>query len=386
MTDLNPAIIISTVGLFSRQHAERGDNTIVARWFSGLVEDREHMFWTLQIGGWAFYGLIRYLNALAIGFTPDYFLQIIWVTLVAFFLTLILRYIIRFAWNYGPPAIFMTAIIMTAGASAALSALELWGLAAFYDPEWDPKGWQLLGNAFYDAALIMAWAGLYISIKFLRQYREQNERMLKVTAMAHQAQLQMLRYQLNPHFLFNTLNAISTLLLDKNSQAANRMLTKMSSFLRYTLVNQPTEKVTLDQELHALGLYLDIERVRFEDRLDVKIKASKDARNAKVPSLLLQPLIENAIKYAIAPSEDGGTICIEAELNDDTLRIILSDTGPGLPKDMPHEPSATSSGVGLVNTKERLKQIYGDDFDFRLQRNQPTGLCIQMTLPAHSKN
>lgn len=363
-----------------------GVNKIVSRWFSGLDQDRERLFWALQIGGWGFYGLIRYLNALAFGFELNYVVQCIWGTLVAFLLTLIMRYALKLAWRFGPPSIFLTAIVLTAGASATLSAAELWGLAQFYDPDWNPQGWQLLGNAFYDAALIMAWAGLYIAIKFLRQYREQNENMLKVTAMAHQAQLQMLRYQLNPHFLFNTLNAISTLLLDKNSQAANNMLTKMSSFLRYTLVNQPTQKVTLDQELHALGLYLDIEKVRFEDRLSVEIKADKDARNAYLPSLILQPLIENAIKYAIAPSEDGGTLRITADIRDAKLHVILCDTGPGLPEDMPHEPGANSSGVGLVNTKERLRQIYKDDFLFELYPNEPSGLCIHMAVPAHPKD
>lgn len=374
-------IALSTWHLGAR--SAEGERPIVARWFSNLVEDNEHLFWSLQIGGWIFYCIIRYLNGLAFGLAPDYILHSIWAAAIAFLLTLIMRYVIKAVWNFGPSFIFPTALVLTAAASAILSALELWGLAAFYDPEWNPKGFELLGNAFYDFALILAWAGLYVGLKFFRQYREQNERMLKVTAMAHQAQLKMLRYQLNPHFLFNTLNAISTLLLGKNAQAANRMLTKMSAFLRYTLVNQPTQRVTLDQELHALGLYLDIERVRFEDRLTIDIDATTEARNALIPSLLLQPLIENAIKYAIAPSEDGGTIAIHADVIDDWLHIHLSDTGPGMPDDTPHPPNANSSGVGIVNTKERLKQVYDKDFIFEMGPNEPNGLRIHIAIPAH---
>lgn len=384
MTEINPTII-TAVFMAGRGGHKAGEDKIVNRWFSNLVEDQELLFWVLHLGGWGFYYIIRILNAIALPY-PLLHEIYIFTTLVAMLLTLVMRYVFKMIWSLGPKWIFTSAALLTLVMSAATSALELWAATYFYPEEFSEAGWGLLGNIFVYAPLIMAWGGLYIAIKYLRKNREQNERMLKVTAMAHQAQLKMLRYQLNPHFLFNTLNAISTLLLDKNSQAANRMLTKMSSFLRYTLVNQPNQKVTLDQELHALGLYLDIEKVRFEDRLSVDIIADKDARNAHLPSLILQPLIENAIKYAIAPSEDGGALKIQAHIRDERLHVILCDTGPGLPEHMPHAPAENSSGVGLANTKERLEQIYKEDFLFELYPNEPNGLCIHMAVPAHPKD
>ncbi len=198
--------------------------------------------------------------------------------------------------------------------------------------------------------------------------------------MAHQAQLKMLRYQLNPHFLFNTLNAISTLVLDNDPKGANGMLRRLSSFLRYSLVNQPTQKVTLDQEIHALMLYLDIEVVRFRDRLNIDWQIEEDARRAMIPSLLLQPLIENALKYAIAPSEDGGTITISAKLEKRRLIMRVRDQGPGIGEGVEKMPQS-SSGVGLANIRGRLQQIYGDDHAFFLHNVKPSGLEIAISIP-----
>ncbi len=163
------------------------------------------------------------------------------------------------------------------------------------------------------------------------------------------------------------------------------MLTKLSSFLRYTLVNQPTQRVTLDQELHALGLYLDIEKVRFQERLALEFDVSEEARNALIPSLLLQPLIENAIKYAIAPAIDGGVIKVSADVDEGRLKVALIDTGPGM-EDFTNIVSKSGSGVGIANTKERLMQIYGDSHEITLRNMDPTGLGIFIEVPCEREN
>ena len=163
------------------------------------------------------------------------------------------------------------------------------------------------------------------------------------------------------------------------------MLTKLSSFLRYTLVNQPTQRISLDQELYALGLYLDIEKVRFQDRLGIEFDVDEGAKSALVPSLILQPLIENAIKYAIAPSIDGGTIMVCAKLVGDRLQLALKDTGPGL-DDINNIVSQSGSGVGIANTKERLMQIYGEDHEFRLENLEPSGLGIFIEVPKEKQD
>jgi LytS/YehU family sensor histidine kinase len=189
----------------------------------------------------------------------------------------------------------------------------------------------------------------------------------------------MLRYQLNPHFLFNTLNAISTLILEQQTELANRMVTKMSSFLRYSLDNDPMQKITLRQELEALKLYLDIEKVRFEERLNLDLDISEDSQRALIPSLLLQPLVENAIKYGIVQSEGGGNLRIAAKVFAGDLLIELSDDGPGL--ELVEGEPPPSNGVGLRNTRERLVELYGNRHSFRLSRTDPQGLTIHIRIP-----
>ena len=140
----------------------------------------------------------------------------------------------------------------------------------------------------------------------------------------------MLRYQLNPHFLFNTLNAISTLILDNENRTANQTVMRLSEFLRYTLDQDPMKKVTLRQEIEAMNLYLTTEKLRFGERLKLEFAIEDAALEALVPSLLLQPLIENAVKYAVSPPEKGGTIRIEGRARGAMLELAVADDGPGL--------------------------------------------------------
>src|SRR5690606_28683043 len=148
---------------------------------------------------------------------------------------------------------------------------------------------------------------------------------LKASALAQEAQLKMLRYQLNPHFLFNTLNASSTLILDHRNATASSAITGLSEFLRYTPDQDPMEPVTVAQEIDALNLYLDIEKLRFGERLALIYRIDPAVMQALIPSLILQPLIENAIKYAVAPRERGGTITVEGTLRDDRIVLQVSD-------------------------------------------------------------
>jgi LytS/YehU family sensor histidine kinase len=227
--------------------------------------------------------------------------------------------------------------------------------------------------------LMLIWSAMYFAIKYYRIFQDMRESALKSASMAHEAQLKMLRYQLNPHFLFNTLNAISTLILEKDNELANRMVTRLSSFLRYSLDNDPLQKITLQQELAALQLYLDIEKVRFEERLTLDLDISNEAEQAVIPSLLLQPLVENAIKYGIARSEEGGTLRIAARVFAGDLLIQLSDDGPGCDIDQDEIPDA--KGVGLRNTRERLAELYGSQHGFRLSKTEPHGLTISIRIP-----
>jgi sensor histidine kinase YesM len=342
-------------------------------------QDRERLFWILNLTGWTGYTLAAWLGALAHEKPEAYFLVILGAAVVGLVITVFLRMIYRELWN-------RSLLVLVTGVLAASYSFSFgwrWLHNIMYW-DWVKDSWRpehmmdfvsgILGS-FY---ILLCWSGLYFGIKYYLQLQEQTQQTLKATSAAHQAQLKMLRYQLNPHFLFNTLNAISTLILDNRNETANKAVSRLSDFLRYTLDNDPMSRVTLGSEISALDLYLEIEKVRFGDRLVVEKSVEAKAQEALVPSLILQPLIENAIKYAISPSEDGGTLRISARVQHDTLVLQLSDTGPGLGNG---NNGQKSSGVGLKNTRERLQQLYGDNQAFTLAPNEPTGLRITINIP-----
>jgi len=344
-----------------------------------LFRNRNRLFWALNISGWAGYLIAAWLGALAHEKPESYFVLIAATALVGFSATIPMRHLYRKLWS-GPVLALGTGMLVT----SYVVSLGWWGTHNIWYWDWVKGGWRpddFMGyingvmGSFY---IMLCWSGLYFGIKYYQQLQEQTQQTLKATAAAHQAQLKMLRYQLNPHFLFNTLNAISTLILDGANETANLAVSRLSDFLRYTLDNDPMKRVTLGSELGAIDLYLEIEKVRFGNRLIISKHVEDRALHALVPSLILQPLIENAIKYAITPLEDGGTLRISAKVQHSTLVLQLSDTGPGLGNgDSQHE----SSGVGLKNTRERLQQLYGDRQAFTLAPNDPSGLVVTINMP-----
>ena len=199
-------------------------------------------------------------------------------------------------------------------ASTAFSVIETWSFATFLKPDVQARSASNISARSCSISRCSRRGPRFITGSTTsccsRTRSDQRERL---EGQASTAQLAMLRYQLNPHFLFNTLNSISTLVLLKQTERANAMLARLSSFLRYTLANEPTAKVTLAQEVETLKLYLEIEKMRFEDRLRPHFRIESETIGARLPSLLLQPLIENAIKYAVTPSENGADIWITAQ-------------------------------------------------------------------------
>ena len=367
--------------------------------FDSLIKDHRKLFWVLHLGGWAFWGLfVKYLYTTQIAneHIPWYFLYVTVITIIGALISLGLRYAYR--WIIRKP-IWAQAIAFLGGSAGAA---WLWYQSRAYiyttyiSKEEGYSDWlKEMGEAgeiyemlsfmstFTSAWTVMAaWSALYFAMKYYRVFQEVSESALKSAAMAHEAQLKMLRYQLNPHFLFNTLNAISTLVLEQDTELANRMVTKLSKFLRFSLDNDPMQKITLDEELEAIGLYLGIEKVRFEERLRLEQDIEPQARKALIPSLLLQPLVENAIKYGIARSEDGGSLRIAARVFAGDLLLELSDDGPGTELVDGQIPGAT--GVGLANTSERLLELYGDRHSFKLSKTDPHGLTISIRIPFES--
>jgi two-component sensor histidine kinase len=366
-----------------------------------LFKDQRRLFWVLHLGGWLAWGIFgkfAYTIAILEDAAPRYFYYVMTITAIGIVISLGLRYLYRSLWN---KALWMQAIGFLGGTSLAgygwlMSRSSIY--ARWYAEHKDMEAWlEKMGEAAeiyekvsymetYASAwtVMLAWSVLYFAIKYYQIFQEVQKSALKSAAMAHEAQLKMLRYQLNPHFLFNTLNAISTLILEKETDSANRMVTRLSSFLRHSLDNDPMQKVTLNQELAALKLYLDIEKVRFEERLVLELDIEEDAATALIPSLLLQPLVENAIKYGIAQAEDGGRLKIAARVFAGDLLLELSDDGPGVELVDGCIPAA--NGVGLRNTRERLTELYGNRHSFRLSKTDPHGLTINIRIPFEAKS
>ena len=345
-----------------------------------LFEHRNRSFWILQLGGWGGYALVNYIGSLMHEMRDIYTLVLLLGAYAGFLLTIPLRYLYQRIWELHPVVLMLVVIIasyLCASIWAVIDNATYWEIYKF--------GFRPDSNFFYfknnlaKFYIVLSWSGLYFGIKYYQMLQGERQKALLASSRAHQAQLKMLRYQLNPHFLFNSLNAISTLIMVKENDVANKMVNRLSHFLRFSLDNDPIKKITLQKEVDALMLYLDIEKVRFDERLDIQVEVSESAKLALVPSLLLQPLIENAIKYAIAKVEDVGILRLTASVVEKDVIITLCDNGP----DTPAEPQAllNQSGVGLQNTRERLLALYGKQFNLQMKHNQPQGLCVEITLP-----
>jgi two-component system LytT family sensor kinase len=205
----------------------------------------------------------------------------------------------------------------------------------------------------------IAWCAIVFALSYDQEAREKSLRLVEAQALAAESQNQMLRYQINPHFLFNTLNALSSLILQKDFERAERMVLSLSNFLRASLEKAPGDKITLADELTAQHQYLAIEQERFGDRLRLSEATPAELRDALVPGLILQPLVENAVKYGVARTTRPVAIEITAELRGDRLAVTVQDDA--IPDIAPHMSGApTTLGVGLANVRRRLAVLYGE--------------------------
>ncbi|MFM5885765.1 MAG: sensor histidine kinase [Novosphingobium sp.] len=352
--------------------------------------NKNRAFWRLQAAGWGGAMLLRAMSSLANGLALSFLVLVLIATITGFSITLILSVIYRQLINRRPLVTWGVTAIVLAVAVFLYAFVDAWVNGLYYGDAGTGFAQRFIGLFYIDLTLLGAWTALYYMVNFFLQIEEQNDQMIQLENQATQAQLAMLRYQLNPHFLFNTLNSISTLVLLKQTEPANAMLSRLSSFLRYTLVNEPTGRVTVAQEVETLKLYLEIERMRFEERLRTAFRIDPVTEEALLPSLLLQPLVENAIKYAVGPQETGAEITIAAQLVGQNLRITVSDTGPGLQSGAASNRFAgvtfdggepVSTGVGLANIRDRLAQAYGEDHRFETMEPAEGGFAVLIELP-----
>ena len=342
--------------------------------------DKNHAFWNLHSAGWGGATALYAVTVIANGQPLSFLVPVLISAVTGYSVTLILSVVYRYVIEKRPFVTWGTTLFAVMSATLLYAYIDTWVVQTIREgADQTPFAQLLLGALFKDGLLIGAWSALYYAINYFVRAEEQADQMMQLEAQATSAQLTMLRYQLNPHFLFNTLNSISTLVLLKQTDQANAMLSRLSSFLRFTLINEAAAKVPLTQEIETLKLYLDIEKMRFEERLRTFFTIEPAVQDTLVPSLLLQPLVENAIKYAVTPKEEGADISVVAQLFGQRVRITVSDTGPGL---QPGQQDFTlSTGVGMANTRERLLQAYGDDQRFEHYVKAGGGFEVLLELP-----
>ena len=222
--------------------------------------------------------------------------------------------------------------------------------------------------------------GISSAVDYYRRFRERQLRASQLEAQLAQAELQMLKMQLHPHFLFNTLNGITGLVRDNDNAAAVQMLVGLSDLLRQTLDNAGKQEVRLEEELEWLELYLKLQQIRFSDRLQVSINAEPDTLDALIPNLITQPLVENAIRHGLAPRAAPGLVSLSAQRANGRLELSVCDDGVGLPEGW---SLPTGKGLGLLNTEARLRQLYGADFAFELRRREQGGVEALLSIPLH---
>ena len=352
--------------------------------------NKNRAFWNLQFAGWGGAFLLRASGAIANSQPLDFLAVVLVTAITGFSISLVLSVIYRQLINREPLFTWGITLLALICAVALFTAIETWLNGVYIGGQSQATFAQrFIGLIYIPAALLGGWTALYFAMNYFLTVEEQADRLERLEAQATSAQLAMLRYQLNPHFLFNTLNSISTLVLLKQTEPANAMLSRLSAFLRHTLIMEPGSTVTLAQEVETLQLYLDIERMRFEDRLRTKFVVDDAANDALLPSMLLQPLVENAVKYAVSPQEEGARIDLTATVASGRLRITVEDTGPGLEGPSQGdllalakaESETTSTGVGLANIRNRLMQAYGDNHRFETRSGAGGGFVVTLDIP-----
>jgi two-component system, LytTR family, sensor kinase len=235
-------------------------------------------------------------------------------------------------------------------------------------------------SSFFLFDFVMYWAilGVGYAFDYRERYRERESLASQLRAQLAQAQLESLKMQLHPHFLFNTLHTVSGLVRAGERSSAVNMIAGLSELLRRALDSAQEQEVPLRDEVKFVELYLDIQKVRFSDRLKVRMEVAPDILDALVPNLILQPLVENAVRHGISPDETAGTVVVNAYRSDATLHLSVCDDGPGLQSGW---RDGYGEGIGLANTRERLERLYGSDQRFDLRNGASGGVTVSIAIP-----
>ncbi|CAM5222209.1 sensor histidine kinase [Alishewanella longhuensis] len=341
------------------------------------LDSKTQLFWLCQYCGWAAYALLTELMIKLPGPEPMaiHLPHLLLDTCCGFFITLWLRYL------YAKARQRSTALSITAHICYLLAASLLWTQFKWVTLQWSYGSWWQTMSWFdfgtwtsASFTMLATWTAGYYGIKIYLDNAEQRHKAAEAINLAKESQLKMLRYQLNPHFMFNSINAICTLILKQDNSHAVVMLEKLCDLLRYGLYTDPLAKITVQEEMTILQTYVDIEQCRFQNQLQVKIDCQPGCEQLLIPSLLLQPLVENALKHG-TNTDSKMAVTVSFSRQQQYLQIMIRDNGSGF-----QHTSSSAGGIGMKNCMERLQLIYSGNSTFSYG-NQPHGgawICINL--------
>jgi Histidine kinase len=323
---------------------------------------RFRSFWPFQIGGWLLYAAAAAASMVPLRNMRSDVAYHSMFLLTGFVCSFLMYGVCHALWRVRATlyrALFVCTVVAY-GLGILCSAASLWSELRFGDEKWSFHWSYTFAGATGSCFVLVAWSALYFGIKHYHVLQEQKERLQALEVMAREAQMRALRYQLQPHFLFNILNAISTLVLDNQPRIATQMIARLADLLRKTLESPDIHQVSLKEEIAVTKEYLALEKIRFGPRLTVSFAISPETQEALVPRFLLQPLVENAIRHGIAKRPDGGNLILHSETVGGRLRVRIENDGAEDDEPVLRRNSTTPHyGVGLTNTRARLEQMYG---------------------------
>jgi signal transduction histidine kinase len=351
--------------------------------------------WTAIIGVWVFIGLVYaapiYLEVRSEGmghslvkvFAWGILTWLAWAPLQPAIVWLARRYsLLGGVWKRSLlvhiPAFIVCSALHSAAAVAITLTIKPWDNMGYPTTFWPRFLSRMQGSFGGDLLIYGGIVGVCYAIDYYQKYREREFAATQLEAQLAQAQLDSLRMQLQPHFLFNTLNGIVGLVRDNKNDAAVRMLVGLSDLLRHALEHSDRQEVQLREELNFIKLYLSIQQMRFPDRLQIDLDIDPATSKALVPNFVLQPLIENALRHGIGRSAGAGSIGISSRRENGSLLITVSDNGAGLPN---HWQLKTNCGIGLANTAARLQQLYGENHRFDIHNRDGGGVEVEIVIP-----
>jgi two-component system LytT family sensor kinase len=354
---------------------------------------RSPLFWLLIAVSWTIFGTLMALeihgryarNGLTIAWEDAFSSELLYAWCWGLLTPVIMLLAYRIPLNAGTWKRNLP-VQMAAGILVTLAHKMIYGLAYFWHTVGLARAFgsaiaALLDHVDYGITLFWLLTIAIYSIEYYRASREHELRASELSAQLAQAQLGLLRMQLQPHFLFNTLNAISVL-VESDPAGARTMVNRLADMLRMTLETGSAQKVPLRRELDLLEGYLRIEQARFPDRLDVSVDPAEETLDAPVPSLLLQPLVENAIRHGVARNRARTAVRISARRTGERLVVVVEDDGPGV-----RDPDAVKEGIGLSNTRSRLDRLYGGNGRLEISAGRSHGFTATITIPfEHGSN